>query len=83
VVGDDNILEITGGTEKDGQAKDYKLSVKKSTIEGIAKEEAKKFVSDSVTVSSTDKAIEVTKDTSVENKVDYKLTLNQAKIKEL
>ena len=80
----DNIATVTGGDNtEDGNAKEYKVSVKKSTIEGIAQAEAKKFVSDSVTVSSTDNAIEVTKDTATENKVEYKLKLNQAKIKEL
>ncbi|MDK9580793.1 hypothetical protein QQA45_04590, partial [Sneathia sanguinegens] len=80
----DNILEITGGTEAKGQAKDYKLSVKKSTIEGIAKEEAKKFVSDSVKVSSTDGAITVAADKTTDaNVINYKLTLNKEKIKEL
>uniref|UniRef100_UPI0023FA0A91 YadA C-terminal domain-containing protein n=1 Tax=Sneathia sanguinegens TaxID=40543 RepID=UPI0023FA0A91 len=82
--GNDNILEITGGTETNGQAKDYKLSVKKSTIEGIAKAEAKKFVSDSVKVSSTDGAITVDTDKTTDaNVINYKLTLNETKIKSL
>ena len=82
VTNDENILEIDGGKENDNQAKDYKLTVKKSKIQEIAKEEANKFVSDSVSVSSKDGAITVDTDKNG-NKVDYKLTLNQDKIKEL
>ena len=82
IANDENILEIDGGKETDNEAKDYKLTVKKSKIQEIAKDEAKKFVSDSVSVSSKDGAITVDTDKNG-NKVDYKLTLNQDKIKEL
>ncbi|MDK9581208.1 hypothetical protein QQA45_06910, partial [Sneathia sanguinegens] len=36
--GDDNIVEISGGTETNGQAKEYKLAVKKSEVQKIAKD---------------------------------------------
>ena len=75
--GDDNIVEISGGTETNGQAKEYKLAVKKSEVQKIAK--------DSVEVTSEENSgITVTPDKTTDTKkTTYKLTLDGAKIKEL
>ena len=76
---DENILNITGGNEANGQAKNYKLSVKKSKITEIAKEAAK----ESVTVSSDENSgIKVTTEEK-DNKKNYKLSLDENKIKAL
>ncbi|MDK9581256.1 hypothetical protein QQA45_07155, partial [Sneathia sanguinegens] len=75
--GDDNIVEISGGTETNGQTKEYKLAVKKSEVQKIAK--------DSVEVTSEENSgITVTPDKTTDTKkTTYKLTLDGAKIKEL
>ncbi|MBE2990196.1 hypothetical protein IMK14_06095, partial [Sneathia sp. DSM 16630] len=74
--GNDNILEISGGNEKDGQAKEYKLSVKKTEVQ--------KLVKDAVEVTSdTNSGITVTPDKTNNTKTTYKLSLKGDKIKEL
>ena len=75
--GDDNIVEISGGTETNGQAKEYKLAVKKSEVQKIAKDsvEVKSEANSGITV-TTDKTTDTKKTT-------YKLTLDETKIKEL
>uniref|UniRef100_UPI0025930B00 hypothetical protein n=1 Tax=uncultured Sneathia sp. TaxID=278067 RepID=UPI0025930B00 len=76
---DENILNLTteNNNDENANAKDYKLSVKKSKIQEIAK--------DAVEVTS-DKGsgITVTPDKTTDTKkTTYKLTLDEAKIKEL
>ena len=73
----DNILEVTGGTNTDdANAKDYKISVKKSKVQEIAK--------DAVEVKSDNgSGITVTPDTTNNTKTTYKLSLDESKIKSL
>ena len=74
----DNIATVTGGTNTDDEnAKDYKISVKKSKVQEIAK--------DAVEVTSDNgSGITVTPDKKTDaNKTTYKLSLDGAKIKEL
>ena len=74
--GNDNMLEISGGNEKDGQVKEYKLSVKKTEVQ--------KLVKDAVEVTSDkDSGITVTPDTTNNTKTTYKLSLDESKIKSL
>ena len=76
---DENILNLTteNNNDENANAKDYKLSVKKSKIQEIAK--------DAVEVKSeANSGITVTPDKTTDTKkTTYKLTLDGAKIKEL
>ncbi|MDK9581257.1 hypothetical protein QQA45_07160, partial [Sneathia sanguinegens] len=73
--GDDNIVEISGGTETNGQAKEYKLAVKKSEVQKIAK--------DSVEVTSEENSGIKIDTTNSNDKKTYKLSLEETKVKEL
>ena len=73
--GDDNIVEISGGIETNGQAKEYKLAVKKSEVQKIAK--------DSVEVTSEENSGIKIDTTNSNDKKTYKLSLDETKVKEL